>query len=136
MNKYVLVGALVALFGCSKEAPPTASLGTPTTGATGTSAATAAQEDPDSVLAPATSDALKTIAHVAAGSKDHTTLFAALKAGRYVAPLATPGPLYRLRADERGLRQAPQRDGRIARQAREAAGLADHPQVPRRHVGV
>lgn len=35
----------------------------------------------------------QTIAAIAAGSKDHTTLVAALKAGNLVEALATPGPL-------------------------------------------
>jgi uncharacterized surface protein with fasciclin (FAS1) repeats len=75
----VLALALLALsLACKpKESAPSAA-------ASNASAGLATVADPSSP---------KTIAAIAAGSKDHTTLVAALKAADLVESLATPGPL-------------------------------------------
>lgn len=70
--------AVVALFACTKEAEPTPEAPTP-------------KPDPVAV-APATKG--NTVVDVAVGSKDHTTLVAALKAADLVVSLASPGGVY------------------------------------------
>ena len=61
----------------------------------------------------------KNIVQNAVNSKDHTTLVAAVKAGGPGRHAVGQGAVHRLRADQRGLRQAARRHGRHAGQARE-----------------
>lgn len=72
--------AAVCCPGCSGE-PATPSTAPPT-------APTAARQDPTPPPLDPTN-----IVSIAAGSKDHTTLVAALKAANYVRSVANPGPL-------------------------------------------
>ena len=53
----------------------------------------------------------KTIVENAVNSPDHTTLVAAVKAAGLVDTLSGPGPFTRVRAHQRGLRQAAGRYG-------------------------
>jgi uncharacterized surface protein with fasciclin (FAS1) repeats len=85
----VLATLLATLSGCEKSADGGAV--TSTTRATATSAATTEAPAADPALAPP-SDGPKNIVNVAVGSKDHTTLVAALKAADYVDSLTNPGP--------------------------------------------
>ncbi|MBL0216183.1 MAG: fasciclin domain-containing protein [Myxococcales bacterium] len=75
-----LLGALFVLAACGKKEEPAAA--PPTTAA---APAPAASVPPP--LDP------KNIVSIAIGSKDHTTLVAALKAADYVTAVANPGPL-------------------------------------------
>ena len=59
----------------------------------------------------------KNIIQNAVNSKDHTTLVAAVKAAGLVDTLSGPGPVHRVRADQRSLRQAAGRHGRQSAQA-------------------
>ena len=61
----------------------------------------------------------KDIIDNAVNSADHTTLVAAVKAGRTGRDPQGQGPVHRLRADQRGVRQAAGRHGRHPAQARE-----------------
>lgn len=59
----------------------------------------------------------KNIVQNAVNSKDHTTLVAAVKAAGLVDTLSSKGPVHRVRADQRRIRQAA---GRHRRDAGEA----------------
>ena len=59
----------------------------------------------------------KNIIQNAVNSKDHTTLVAAVKAAGLVETLQGPGPVHRVRADQRRVREAAGRHGRHAAQA-------------------
>ena len=88
----VLATLLGTLAACDKGADSGTNPTVTTTRATTAGAATAeppANAEP-AVAAP--SDGPKNIVNVAVGSKDHTTLVAALKAADYVDSLTNPGP--------------------------------------------
>ena len=86
----VLTTLLTTLSACDKSADGgTKEAVTTTTRATAAAAEPAATADP-AVAAP--NDGPKNIVNVAVGSKDHTTLVAALKAADYVDSLTNPGP--------------------------------------------
>ena len=88
MKSYVLFLATAALIGCTKEAPAPAA-------APAETPAPAAEAAPaPAKVEEARPDLGGTVAGVAAGSKDHTTLVAALKAGELVGVLASPGGAY------------------------------------------
>ena len=76
----------VAALACEKEAPPGSTATTNATPATTAKAAEPAKENP----VPADPN---NIVNVAAGSKDHSTLVAALKAADYVDAVSNPGPI-------------------------------------------
>ena len=59
----------------------------------------------------------KNIIQNAVNSKDHTTLVAAVKAAGLVDTLQGPGPVHRVRADQRRVREAAGRHRRHAAQA-------------------
>ena len=59
----------------------------------------------------------KNIIQNAVNSKDHTTLVAAVKAAGLVETLEGAGPVHRVRADQRSVRQAAARHGRQPAQA-------------------
>ena len=61
----------------------------------------------------------KNIVQNAVNSKDHTTLVAAVKAAGLVADAGIARPVHRVRADQRGLRQAAGRHRRHPAQAGE-----------------
>ena len=65
----------------------------------------------------------KSIIQNAVNSKDNTTLVAAVKAAGLVDTLQGPGPLTSLRADQRGVRAASFRHGRVFAKAREQSQL-------------
>ncbi len=90
MKKYVLFVAAVSLLGCAKEAPAPAAAPAPTAEA----APAAAPAAEPAKVEEARPDLGGTVSGVAAGSKDHTTLVAALKAGDLVGVLASPGGAY------------------------------------------
>ena len=88
MKSHVLFAAAATLIGCAKEAPPAPAAAEP---------APAAQAAPAPEPAKAEEprpDLGGTVSGVAAASKDHTTLVAALKAGDLVGVLASPGGAY------------------------------------------
>lgn len=89
MKIYVLFVATAALISCAKEAPAPAAAPAPEAAA----AAPAPAPEPVKAEEPRP-DLGGTVAGVAAGSKDHTTLVAALKAGDLVGVLASPGGAY------------------------------------------
>ena len=84
--KPILMVALMSLLGCDAAPSPDAS--SSTVAASGTPAKPA-----PTPTAPK-KDADKTVADVAAGSKDHTTLVAALTAANLVESLDSPGGVY------------------------------------------
>ena len=88
MRKQLFVMGLVAVLGCSKEeaASTTQSPGPSNTGQGAAQPAVSA-----SAAAPFPGDP-KDIAHIAAGSPDHTTLVTALKAADLVDSLTNAGP--------------------------------------------
>jgi len=84
----------VALLTCAVACEEASSSGGPSPGSS--SAAAAAAESPAATPAPLPTiptTGPKNIVHVAIGSKDHTTLVAALQAADYVDSLMNPGPL-------------------------------------------
>ena len=88
----MVIVALTALLGCDNP-----SAGGGAGSASGTAAsATAAADTPAKVEAPrpVRADNEKTVVDVAVGSKDHTTLVAALKAADLVESLDSPGGVY------------------------------------------
>jgi uncharacterized surface protein with fasciclin (FAS1) repeats len=90
MNKAIVV-ALLATFalGCDKSGDPAAAQ---VTGATAQKTdSTGAPPNPESTLKK-DPNAPKDVVDVAVGSKDHTTLVAALKAAEYVDSLTNAGP--------------------------------------------
>ena len=92
MNKLLTIAMLALLVGCeNKEATPQPAQ---TTGAQGNASAATAQEPAKAadLAASHPADEVKNVVHIASGSKDHTTLVAALKAADYVDSLANPGP--------------------------------------------
>ena len=74
----------------------------------------------------------KNIIENAVNSKDHTTLVAAVKAAGLVETLEGTGPVHRVRADQRRLRQAAGRHRRHAAQAREQGDAHQGPDLSRR----
>jgi uncharacterized surface protein with fasciclin (FAS1) repeats len=87
----VLATLLATLSACDK-APEGGSTVTTTTRATGAAApAETAAPAADPAVAPP-NDGPKNVVNIAVGSKDHTTLVAALKAADYVDSLTNPGP--------------------------------------------
>ncbi len=92
MKKLVLIVLLAALVGCDKEASTQASsAGTAKTANGQAPAEPPAEKNAEQNLV-VVGDGPKNIVNVAAGSKDHTTLVAALKAADYVDSLMNPGP--------------------------------------------
>ena len=78
----------------------------------------------------------KNIVHVAIGFKGSHDARGRY-AGRRLHRLADqPGPLHRLRADQRRLRQAAEGNRGVPREARQASGPQKHPPVPRRRLGL
>ena len=90
MKSHVLFAASVVLISCAKEAPPAA----PAPAVEAPAAAAEAPKAEAPKVEEARPDLGGTVAGVAAGSKDHTTLVAALKAGDLVGVLASPGGAY------------------------------------------
>jgi len=88
MHKSMILVAfgLATLSGCDNPQPTAAGSAT----AASTAAAPAKSYTPQSNLPPLDP---KNIVSIAIGSKDHTTLVAALKAADYVPSVANPGPL-------------------------------------------
>jgi uncharacterized surface protein with fasciclin (FAS1) repeats len=85
-----LTGALIAV-GCAEKAPPPPAAKTASSPASAAAVpASAAPSKEASGLPPLDPD---NIVSIAVGSKDHTTLVAALKAADYVTSIANPGPL-------------------------------------------
>ncbi len=87
MNKTLKTFALVvcvAAAACEKDAPPS---GSSTTSAT--TPAKAAEPAKDNVVPTDPNN----IVNVAGGSKDHSTLVAALKAADYIDAISNPGPI-------------------------------------------
>lgn len=95
MKNYMIVLAILAVAGCAKEAPPPAAPAEAAPAAAAPAAAPASAE-PSKPAAPEAPrpDLGGTVAGIAAGSKDHTTLVAALTAGDLVGVLASPGGAY------------------------------------------
>lgn len=89
MKTFVLFVALSALSGCAKSEVPVAA--EPAAPVPAVAAEAPAEPPPAPEARP---DLGGTVAGVAAGSKDHTTLVAALKAGDLVGVLASPGGAY------------------------------------------
>lgn len=90
MNKTlmtVLMLAAAAIAGCEKEATPG---GSSTTSAAASAGTPKAAEPAKENVVPADPN---NIVNVAGGSKDHTTLVAALKAADYVDAVSNPGPI-------------------------------------------
>ncbi len=85
MKIHVLFAVAVALVSCAKEAPAPVAAPEP--------AAAPAAPEPAKVEAPRP-DLGGTVSGVAAASKDHTTLVAALQAADLVGVLASPGGAY------------------------------------------
>ena len=75
--------------------------------------------------------ATKDIVDNAVNSKDHTTLVAAVKAAGLVDTLQGPGPVHRVRADQRRVRRAAGRHGRHAAQAGEQGEADQGADLPR-----
>ena len=88
----VLATLLGTLTACDKGADSGTNPPVTTTRATTTGAATAEPAPNAEPAVAAPSDGPKNIVNVAVGSKDHTTLVAALKAADYVDSLTNPGP--------------------------------------------
>ena len=88
----VLATLLGTLTACDKGADGGTNPTATTTRATTTGAATAEPAPNAEPAVAAPSDGPKNIVNVAVGSKDHTTLVAALKAADYVDSLTNPGP--------------------------------------------
>ena len=88
MRTVTLLVAFASLCGCAKEAPAPAPVA-----AAPAAEAPAPTPEPPKVEAPRP-DLGGTVAGVAAASKDHTTLVAALGAGDLVGVLASPGGAY------------------------------------------
>lgn len=86
MKSHVLFVAAATLIGCAKEAPPAAPEPTPV-------AQPAPVPEPVRAEEPRP-DLAGTVSGVAAASKDHTTLVAALKAADLVGVLGSPGGAY------------------------------------------
>jgi len=82
MKRTMLMLAVTLLLGCEKDATPAASR---TTGSPPTAPAPAEETkvpvDPNNIVS------------IAANSKDHTTLVAALKAADYIDSVSNPGPI-------------------------------------------
>ena len=74
------------------------------------------------------------IVSIAIGSKDHTTLVAALKAADYVTSVAASGPLTVFAPTNDAFREAPRRHRGGLGQARERGHAPGDPEVPRHHV--
>jgi uncharacterized surface protein with fasciclin (FAS1) repeats len=88
-----LVAVALALCAVACDQASSTGSGAP---APGTSATAASNETPAATPAPLPTiptSGPKNIVHVAMGSKDHTTLVAALQAADYVDSLTNPGPL-------------------------------------------
>ena len=73
----------------------------------------------------------KNIIQNALNSKDNTTLVAAVKAAGLVETLKGAWTLHGLRADQRGVRAASSRHGRVFAEAREQRSAHDGPDLPR-----
>jgi len=84
-----LVGALTAV-GCTDKTAPSASAPAGPASKAAPAPASAAPAKEPSGIPPLDPD---NIVSIAVGSKDHTTLVAALKAADYVTSIANPGPL-------------------------------------------
>jgi len=67
---------------------------------------TSRREDRDGRRRPAMFPPRRTSSRMAVNSKDHTTLVAAVKAAGLVEDPGKQGPVHRVRADQRRLRQA------------------------------
>ncbi len=82
MHKLLAVSlfAIVLVSGCKKKEVP-GQVAAPSTAPTAVAPAATPPLDPNNIVS------------IAAGSKDHTTLVAALKAADYVTAVANPGPL-------------------------------------------
>ncbi len=83
-----LVAAL-ALLGCDKESTTS----TTSTNVAATATATAATPAPEKTAENKVPTDPNNIVNIAGGSKDHTTLVAALKAADYVDSVSNPGPI-------------------------------------------
>ena len=92
VKKLVLIVLLAALVGCDKEASTQVSSAGTAKSANGQAPAEPPAEKNAEQNLVVTGDGPKNIVNVAAGSKDHTTLVAALKAADYVDSLMNPGP--------------------------------------------
>ncbi|MGZ3421101.1 MAG: fasciclin domain-containing protein [Polyangiales bacterium] len=79
-TQIVSVAIVVALVGCTKDVEPNAEL--------------PSKVEPTTAAAATSEKAGNTVVDVAVGSKDHTTLVAALKAADLVVSLASPGGVY------------------------------------------
>jgi len=89
MKSLIVVVTALSLIGCAQEAPPPEAAPV----AQEQAAEPAAAPQPTKAQAPRP-DLGSTVVGVAAGSKDHTTLVAALTAGELVVSLASPGGAY------------------------------------------
>ena len=87
----VLATFLATLSACDKSADGGTKEAVTTTTRASTTTATTPEPTADNAVA-APNDGPKNIVNVAVGSKDHTTLVAALKAADYVDSLTNPGP--------------------------------------------
>lgn len=93
MKKRWILLVTLAFFGCTKEAASAVATAAPTAAAP----AAAAVQPSKEAAAPEPAADLElgnTVAGIAAGSKDHTTLVAALKAAGLVGALASRGGVY------------------------------------------
>jgi uncharacterized surface protein with fasciclin (FAS1) repeats len=86
-TRYLMLLALLSLCACNAGASPAASAEPQPAAAPPPSAAPEPAHDDTPPLDP------NNIVSIAAGSKDHTTLVAALKAADYVTAVSNPGPL-------------------------------------------
>lgn len=84
MRSAAPLAALLLLVACTKGDP------TPGSGATASVAADLPPPPPAPIVVP--TEGPKNVVHIAAGSKEHTTLVAALQAADYVDSLTNPGP--------------------------------------------
>jgi uncharacterized surface protein with fasciclin (FAS1) repeats len=88
-KSFVLIAVAALAGGCERSPEPA------TAKITGATAAAPAQDEPARAADPAIArdpNAPKNVVDVALGSKDHSTLVAALKAADYVDSLTNPGP--------------------------------------------
>jgi len=89
-TQLIVVVALAAILGC-EDKPAGGTAGSASAGGSATAAAETAKVEAPRAPRP---DNQKTVVDVALGSKDHTTLVAALKAADLVESLDSPGGVY------------------------------------------
>jgi uncharacterized surface protein with fasciclin (FAS1) repeats len=89
VSSIALAGAFIAV-GCAEKAAPPGPTPAAPSAATAVAPASTAPSKEAGGLPPLDPD---NIVSIAVGSKDHTTLVAALKAADYVTSIANPGPL-------------------------------------------